>query len=142
MVRRVVLDTNVLVAGMRSRQGASYRVLSLVGSEAFKHCLSVPLLFEYEDALKRPGIVPVSMQAVDDILDYLCTTADRRQIYFLWRPLLPDAADDLVLEVAVAGRCDTIVTFNQRDFVGSDRFAVRVQTPATFLISLQKAGVL
>jgi predicted nucleic acid-binding protein len=141
MERRIVIDTNVLVAGLRSRQGASYRLLSLAGSGAFQHCLSVPLLFQYEDALKRRGTVPISTQAVEDIIDYLCTTADRREIYFLWRPQLPDAGDDLVLEVAVAGRCDTIVTFNQRDFVGSERFGVRVQTPAVFLTSLRKAGL-
>lgn len=142
MIRRIVLDTNVLVTGLRSRHGASFRLLSLIGTAVFEHCLSVPLVFEYEDALKRPGAVPVSEQAVDDVLDYLCATADRRPIYFLWRPQLPDPGDDLVLEVAVAGQCNTIVTFNHRDFVGSERFGIRVQTPAAFLASLQKDGSL
>jgi putative PIN family toxin of toxin-antitoxin system len=142
MSRRIVIDTNVLVAGLRSRKGASFRLLSLVGSDAFQHCVSVPLLFQYEDVLRRKGLVRVSREVVDDTLDYLCASADRREIYFLWRPQLPDAGDDLVLEVAVAGRCDTIVTFNLRDFVGAERFGVRAQTPASFLTSLRKAGLL
>lgn len=74
--------------------------------------------------------------AVNDVLDYVCTTAQRQVIYFLWRPSLPDPSDDLVLEVAVHGRCDRIVTFNVRDFAGSERFGVRVQTPRDFLRSL------
>ena len=100
----------------------------------------MPLLFEYEDALKRPGIVSVPRHSVEDVLDYLCATADRRPIFFLWRPQLPDPADDLVLEIAVAGGCDTIVTFNARDFVGSARFGIRIATPAEFLLSLPKRG--
>jgi predicted nucleic acid-binding protein len=140
MPRRVVLDTNVIVSALRSRRGAAYQALLRVGTGAFEHCLSVPLLFEYEDALKRPGTVPVSRQAVEDILDHVCATADRRPIFFLWRPQLPDPTDDLVLEIAVAGGCDTIVTFNGRDFVGSQRFGVRIETPAEFLLSLPTGG--
>jgi putative PIN family toxin of toxin-antitoxin system len=140
MTRRVVLDTNVIVAGLRSRRGASFRVISLVGTGVFKHCLSVPLLFEYEDVLKRPDMVPVPASTVEAVLDYLCATADRRSLFFLWRPQLPDARDDLVLELAVAGQCDTIITFNQRDFVGSERFGVHALTPLQFLASIQKEG--
>ena len=73
---------------------------------------------------------------IDDILDYVCAAGQRQLIYFLWRPTLPDPSDDLVLEVAVHGQCDRIVTFNTRDFVGSDRFGVRVETPAAFLRSI------
>ena len=142
MTRRIVLDTNVIVAGLRSRRGAAFRVLSLVGTGAFTHCLSVPLLFEYEDVLKRPGVVPLALDVVEDVLDGLCATADRRPLYFLWRPQLPDAADDLVLEIAVTGQCDTVVTFNQRHFVGSDQFGIRAQTPAEFLVALHNRGEL
>jgi len=139
MGRRVVLDTNVLVAGLRSRRGAAYRVLSLVGSGAFEQCLSVPLLFEYEEVLKRPETrVPLTLEAIETVLDYLAASSDRRQIHFLWRPVLSDPRDDLVLEVAVAGGCDTVVTYNVRDFAGSERFGVRAQTPAQFLASLQE----
>ena len=142
MARRIVLDSNVIVSGLRSRQGASFRVLSLVGSGVFTHCLSVPLLFEYEDVLKRPGLVPLTGDAIEDVLDGLCATAEQRALYFLWRPQLADPADDLVLEIAVTGRCDTIVTLNRDHFAGSAQFGVKIQTPAEFLLSLHAKGVL
>lgn len=134
---RIVLDTNVLVAGLRSSLGASNRLLSLVGTGRFVHVLSVALAFEYEAAVTRPESgIRLSSPQITDILDYLCAAGERRQIYFLWRPTLPDPSDDLVLEVAVHGRCDRIVTFNTRDFAGSERFGVRAVTPSEFLRSL------
>ena len=137
MIRRIVLDTNVLVAGLRSSLGASHRVLSLVGTGRFTHVVSVALLFEYEAAVKRSESgIRLPRPAIDDILDYVCAAGERQPIYFLWRPTLPDPSDDLVLEVAVHGRCDRIVTFNTRDFVGSARFGIQVETPAEFLRSL------
>lgn len=136
--RRVVLDTNVLVAGLRSRRGAAFRLLTLAGTGAFEYCLSVGLLFEYESALKRPGVVPkLNHRQLDAILDYLCASAIRQEIHYLWRPVLRDPSDDLVLEVAVASECESIVTYNVRDFVGSERFGIRVQTPAEFLAEME-----
>ena len=137
MIPRVVLDTNVIVAGLRSSLGASFRILSLVGTGRFTHVVSVALLFEYEAAVNRPESgIRLPRQAINDVLDYLCASAERQQIYFLWRPRLPDPNDDLVLEVAAHGRCDRIVTFNTRDFVGSAAFGIAVQTPSEFLHSL------
>jgi putative PIN family toxin of toxin-antitoxin system len=134
-----VLDTNVLVSGLRSRRGAAFRLLSLVGTGAFEHCLSVGLLFEYESTLKRPGMVAkLSPRQLDAILDYLCSSAHRQEIHYLWRPALRDPSDDLVLEVAVAGECQSIVTYNVRDFVGSERFGIRVRTPVEFLTELEE----
>ena len=139
MKLRVVLDTNVLVSGLRSRRGAAFRLLSLAGTGAFEHCLSVGLLFEYESALKRPGMVAkLSSRQLDAILDYLCSSAHRQEVYYLWRPVLRDPSDDLVLEVAVAGECQSLVTYNVRDFVGSERFGIRIQTPAEFLTELEE----
>lgn len=137
MAPRIVLDTNVVVAGLRSRLGASNRLLSLIGTGRFVHVMSVALLFEYETALTRPGSrIALPSAAIDDVLDYLCSAGQRQEIYFLWRPTLPDPGDDLVLEVAAHGRCDRIVTFNTRDFVGSERFGVKAETPGAFLRSL------
>ncbi len=85
----------------------------------------------------RPELkIPLPRRAIADVLDYLCTAGVRQRIYFLWRPTLPDPIDDLVLEVAVHGGCGRIVTFNGRDFVGSERFGVHVETPSEFLKSL------
>jgi putative PIN family toxin of toxin-antitoxin system len=136
---RVVLDTNVLVAGLKSRRGAAFQLLALAGTGSFEHCLSVGLLFEYESTLTRPGLIHnLSRRRLDAILDYLCTSAHRQKIHYLWRPALPEPGDDLVLEVAVAGECDTIVTYNIRDFAGIERFGIRVQTPREFLVEMEK----
>lgn len=134
---RVVVDTNVVVAGLRSKRGASFRLLSEVGKGHFEIALSVPLLLEYEDALLRHSDVTRLSQAdVDAVLDYFCSVAHLQQIFYLWRPFLPDPKDDLLLELAVAARCQSIITFNRRDFVGADKFALSVVEPGPFLSGL------
>lgn len=139
MARRVVLDTNVVVAALRSRRGASAAVLRAAGTGRFEHYLSVGLLLEYESAFKRPeAAIRLPVEAIDDILDYLAATGRLQEVFFLWRPTLPDPADDHVLEVAVAGGCETIVTFNRRDFRGATKFGVRISTPAEFLVELRE----
>ncbi len=137
---QIAIDTNVVVSALHSRLGASFLLLSLVGrSLLFETNLSVPLVLEYEDVAKRPGLVPaLSEQEIDDVLDYLCFAAHRHAISFLWRPFLKDPKDDMVLELAVQAGCDYIVTFNQKDFAGSDQFGVGVLTPREFL---QKIGL-
>ncbi len=132
---QVVLDTNVLVAGLRSRRGASFRLLSMVGTDQrFEINLSVPLVLEYESALKRPGKAPaLTNDDVDSVLDYLCSVGHHREIYFLWRPVLRDPKDDMVLEVAVEASCEFVVTHNLRDFRGIERYGVRALSPSEFL---------
>ncbi|HYR06126.1 MAG TPA: putative toxin-antitoxin system toxin component, PIN family [Longimicrobium sp.] len=130
----VVLDTNLLVAGLRSRRGASARVLALVGTGKFNINLSVPLVLEYEDVLLRPEAgIPLTKEAVDDILNYHCAVARQHPIFFLWRPFLRDPKDDMVLELAVKAECDFIVTFNEKDFTGIEQFGLEALTPADFL---------
>ena len=70
---------------------------------------------------------------VRDFLDYLCSVGRHQAVHYLWRPYLRDAKDDLFLEVAVAGNCDAIITYNLRDFAGADKFRVRILTPGDFL---------
>jgi putative PIN family toxin of toxin-antitoxin system len=131
---QIVIDTNVLVSALRSRKGTSFRLLRLLGDSRFEINVSVPLVIEYEKAAKgtvcRRG---VSAQGIDDILDFICAVARHREIYYLWRPFLRDPKDDMVLELAVAGGCDFIVTYNQRDFIGSAEFGIGVLTPKEFL---------
>nr|VFK09364.1 MAG: PIN domain-containing protein [Candidatus Kentron sp. LPFa] len=88
----IILDTNVIVSGMRSRHGASNRLLRLLGQRNWHANLSVPLLLEYEEICKR--IMPplgISIDAIDEFLDYLCSVCEHRRIFYLWRPALPDA---------------------------------------------------
>ena len=128
----VVLDTNVLVAAIRSRHGASFRVLEQLGTGVFDVAVSVPLVLEYEDAmLRRRG--PLSTQEVSDVVDYICSVARRQPIFYLWRPLLRDPKDDMVAEVAVAAGAEAVVTHNRRDFTGLGDFGIRVDTPQEFL---------
>jgi putative PIN family toxin of toxin-antitoxin system len=130
----VVIDTNVLVAALRSSRGASFRLLMQLGSKAFDVYISVPLILEYEDAVKRLiGEIPLTEQEIDDILDYICAVARHQELHYLWRPTLRDPKDEMVLELAVAARCDYVITYNLRDFEGIDRFGVEALTPHEFL---------
>jgi putative PIN family toxin of toxin-antitoxin system len=131
----IVVDTNVMVAALRSRRGASFHLLMLLGSQAFKGHVSVLLVLEYEDASRRlVGDIPLTVQDIDDILDYICSVAEHHELYYLWRPQLRDPKDDMVLELAVAADCDFIITYNGRDFLGTDRFGIKVLTPKEFLL--------
>ena len=137
MAHRLVLDTNVLVAGLRSRRGASYRILQLIAEGIATPVLSVPLVFEYEDVLKRkPAVVALTPAEVDAVLDDLCALSEHQAISYLWRPALRDPCDELLLEVAMAAGCRDIVTHNVRDFAGSERFAVHICTPREWLIKI------
>ena len=134
MVQRVVIDTCVLVSALRSSRGASYRLLSLVGTGGFEIALSVPLVLEYEDAAKRLGdATALSHSEIDDVIDYLCSAARLQEIHFLWRPVLRDPRDDHVLELAVEAGCETIVTHNVRDFAGSEHFGIEAVRPGEYL---------
>jgi len=133
-MQRIVIDTNVLIAALRSRRGASYRLLMLLGSDKFAVHISVPLVLEYEAAAKRLlDHIPLTEQDVDDILDYLCAVGEHQELFYLWRPYLKDPQDDMILELAVAAGCDAIVTYNQRDFEGIEPFGIQVLTPREFL---------
>ena len=89
---------------------------------------------EYEEVAKRQiDELVYSEQEVDSIIGYLCEVADQTAIYFLWRPYSRDPKDEKVLELAIAAGCDTIVTFNRRDFAQARIFGLKVLTPRQFL---------
>ncbi len=131
---QIVVDTNVLVSALRSQRGASYKLLTLLGSETFGVSVSVPLLLEYEAATRRLlGEIPLEETDLAQVLDYICAVATHRKVYYLWRPFLKDANDDMVLELAVAANADYLVGYNKNDFRGIERFGIRVVTPKEFL---------
>ena len=133
-VPRIVVDTSVLVAGLRSRRGAAFQLLREVGKARFEMALSVPLVLEYEDVLLRQAEhTGLSAADIDNLLDYFCRVAHLQRIFFLWRPLLPDPKDDLVLEVAVAAECEAVITYNLRDFAGAERLGIQILEPGPFL---------
>ena len=112
----------------------SHRLLRLLGDHRWRINLSVPLVLEYEQTLKRVCTGgDLSGSDIDSVMQYLCANANLRDIFFLWRPLLPDPKDDFVLELAVESRADFLLTFNTRDFAGAERFGIRVISPREFL---------
>ena len=131
---RIILDTNVLYAGLYSSEGASYQILRAIERGQIKIILSTPLLFEYEDILsRRKSELGLSERQIEAILDNLCRLSDHQEIYYLWRPFLKDPKDDHILEVAVASQTKTIGTHNTKDFSGIDKFEIRPKTPGQLL---------
>ena len=111
----------------------------LLGSNEFKLCLTVSLAMEYEAATMRlVRETPLTRGDIGDILDYLCSQANRHQVHFLWRPFLSDPDDDMVLEAAVASGAKYIVTHNTRDFAGAEKFGIRVLKPGAFLNAVRR----
>lgn len=139
---RIVVDTSVLVAGLRSRLGASNCVLSAIAEERCVPLVTTALFLEYEAVLLRPehqlatGLNPSD---IEGFLSAFASAAEPIEVNFLWRPQLRDPADELVLEAAVNGRAEAIVTHNVADFqAGTRRFGIPTLTPAEFLKELQE----
>jgi putative PIN family toxin of toxin-antitoxin system len=133
-IPHIVIDTNVVIAALRSKRGDSSKLLSLIGTQKFEIHDSVPLVLEYEDVIQRQRVeLGLSREDTSALIDSLCALAHHHEIYFLWRPVLPDANDELVLELAVSAQCDYIVTHNLSDFKGIDRFGIRAVTPGEFM---------
>ncbi len=137
----VVLDTSVLVAALRSRRGASFELLRLVGDTRWRLHLSTALLLEYEEVARREAQqFWAKPELVESILDFLCAQGVEHAISFRWRPALRDPDDDFLLELAIASEARYIVTHNVRDFVEAGVFGVEVITPAQLLLKLDQTS--
>lgn len=133
---RLVLDTNVLVAALRSRAGSSNALLGHLAASQHRIVTSTALLFEYEAVLSRPtqlAAFHLTVEQVAAFLDTLARRSDRVSPHFSWRPQLADAGDEMVLEAAVNGRVDAIVTFNVKHLAPAAGFGVDVWTPGEAL---------
>lgn len=136
---RIVIDTNVLRAGVYSANGASYQLLRSLPRADVQVILSVTLYLEYQAVLTRPEHLPpgVTPERMLGFLRRFAGICLPQPIYFLWRPWLRDADDDMVLELAVAGAASHIITFNSTDFAGIDAaFGIQVVTPGEFMALL------
>lgn len=132
---RIILDTSVLVAAARSRNGASFQLLSMLPSHDFEIALTVTLYTEWQAVLTRPEHLPPGVTADTALafLRYLASLAHLQDVHFLWRPFLRDPDDDMVLECAVASGSQFIVTHNVRDFRRATELKVQAIKPAEFL---------
>ena len=130
---RLVLDTNIIVAGLRSPIGASAELLNQALGREFTLLLSVALVLEYESICKAPAQRVASglkESEISSIVSALCAVAEPVRSRFLWRPQLRDPADEMVLEAAINGNADALVTFNQRDFGdAAERFGMELLSP-------------
>ena len=116
-----MLDTSVLVAAIRSKTGASRVLLKAALAAEFQFCISTPLILEYEAVLTRPEHLNVSRirsADVGELLDLLCDQGVQVELTETWLPILRDPSDEMVLNTAINGRVDAIVTFNRADFAG------------------------
>lgn len=130
---KVVLDTDVIVAAMRSPGGASAEILRKVRQGRVTLLVSVPLAMEYEAICSEAEhrlAAGLSEREVEIFLDAVVAMAEPVETHFLWRPQLRDPGDEMVLEAAINGRADLLVTFNVRDFgTVPSRFGVELMIP-------------
>ena len=138
---KVVLDTSILVAAARSRQGASYALVNSIPTNAFQLCLSVSLYTDWQQVLTRAENLAPGRTVEDtrNYLRYLASLSHLQEIHFLWRPFLRDADDDMVLELAFAAGCRHIVTHNVKDFHGCEELGVTAIPPREFLNLIRQA---
>ena len=132
---RIVFDTNVLAAALRSNRGASFALISMLPSQKFELTVSIPLYPEYLEVLMRPELKPKDVSNAD-VLSFVRKTLDyshKQSIYFRWRPWLKDPNDDMILELAIASRAVYIVTFNLKDFGNIELFGIKAISPSDFL---------
>ena len=131
---KVVLDTSVLVSAVRSKRGASHALLTSLPDARFQTVISVALFAEYRAVLLRPeNLLHRTKLQAEGFLDYLISVSHLQEVFFHWRPALPDPDDDLILELAAAASCRYLVTHNLRDFRGAEQWGIMPVTPGDFL---------
>ena len=139
---RIVLDTSVVVAGLRTRLGAGNAVLRLVADRRIRLLLTPPLFLEYEDVLKRPEhrlVHGLNLEEIDEFLAELAALAEPVDVHFQWRPQTRDPNDEIVLEAAINGQANAIVTYNLSDFADAgERFEFAVMHPAELLKKVKR----
>ena len=131
---RLVIDTNVFITALKSKRGASYKLLFDIDRNKFILNISPTLIFEYESVAKRKDQnISLSHSEIDVIIDMICKWAEHWEIFYLWRPLLKDPKDDFILELAIESHSDYIISYNKADFEGTEKFGIQVISPKELL---------
>jgi putative PIN family toxin of toxin-antitoxin system len=129
-----IVDTNVLLSGLRSRRGSSFRLIQQVAERIIMPSVTVPLVLEYEDVLKRPGFLPhYSEKEIGDFIDWWVSVSSTHSVHFLWRPHLSDPKDDLLLEAAIVAGAKHIVSYNLRHLEPCLELGIKPLSPADYL---------
>ena len=134
-IYQIIIDTNVLISGLRSRQGSSYQMLSRLKDDRWQLNISVPLILEYETLLIREAAtLQINTSTIDRILDNICSISNHHEIFYLWRPTARGPNDDFLIDLALKAKADFIITYNRRDLEPArSRFGLKIVTPKTFL---------
>lgn len=141
LLMRLVLDTNVVVSAFRSRRGASNALLRLAVDGSIRPLCSTALFLEYEAVLSREETRAATGHSLDDVASVmraLAAVAEGIDIPFRVRPMLRDADDEMVLEVALNGQADAIVTHNVADFRPAISLGVEITGPVDIIRRLRK----
>jgi putative PIN family toxin of toxin-antitoxin system len=140
-MHRFVVDTDVMVTALRSISGGSNAILRKVAQQEIRPLVSSSLLLEYEAVLKRPEhrlVHGLSLENIDAFLNAFASSCEAVEVSFRWRPQLSDANDEMILETAINGQAEAIITHNIRHFVkGAAKFGIPVLRPGDYLKELR-----
>ena len=131
---QIVIDTNVILAGLLSNKGASYKLLTILNDQRFQINVSATLVFEYEEILKREQQqIDLNNEDIDNIINGICNLANHHEIFYIWRPLVKDKNDDFLIDLAFKCQANFIISYNQRDLKPIEKFGIFILTPKQFL---------
>ena len=133
----IVVDTNVIMAALVSSRGYSFNLFELMLNKQIDYLMSLKLMVEYWQTLTRQEnmrLIPLSLDEIEMVLALLVQNSHFQEVYYRWRPNLKDEADNFIMELAIAGNAESIVTFNKKDFRQTQlRFEIGIETPKEFL---------
>lgn len=131
---QIVIDTNVILAGLKSNKGASYKLLTILNDQRFQINISTTLIFEYEEILKREQQqIRLDNEDIEDIINEICHLANHHQLFYIWRPLAKDKDDDFLIDLAFKCQAQFIISYNQKDLQPVEKFGILILTPKQFL---------